>query len=184
VQPADASGEIVVTHLATSDFPFIRYRTGDVGTLSSERCACGRGLPLLKEIQGRSTDFVVVADGTLLHGLSLIYILRDIPGVPAAMDAAIRALTAPDPEDRPQAASWLSECLTSHAAAGDASPPVARKAVRDDSGRGGTERDTTVSAPQLPARWRRKQGRRVSSPGARWLPSAKAAWRARAGWPC
>jgi len=83
VQPADVSGEIVVTHLATSDFPFIRYRTGDVGTLSSERCACGRGLPLLKEIQGRSTDFVVATDGTLLHGLSLIYILRDIPGVQA-----------------------------------------------------------------------------------------------------
>ena len=83
VLPADVSGEIVVTHLATSDFPFIRYRTGDVGTLSSERCACGRGLPLLKEIQGRSTDFVVAADGTLLHGLSLIYILRDIPGVQA-----------------------------------------------------------------------------------------------------
>lgn len=75
--------------------------------------------------------------------------LRDIPGVPAAMDAAIRALTAPDPEDRPQAASWLSECLTSHATAGDASPPVASKAVRDDSGRGGTERDTTVSAPAV-----------------------------------
>jgi phenylacetate-CoA ligase len=83
VQPAGVSGEIVVTHLATSDFPFIRYRTGDVGTLSDDRCACGRGLPLLKAIEGRSTDFVVAADGTLLHGLSLIYILRDIPGVKA-----------------------------------------------------------------------------------------------------
>ena len=83
VQPVGVSGEIVVTHLATSDFPFIRYRTGDVGTLSSERCACGRGLPLLKEIQGRATDFVLAADGTILHGLSLIYILRDIPGVRA-----------------------------------------------------------------------------------------------------
>jgi phenylacetate-CoA ligase len=82
-QPAGVSGEIVVTHLATPDFPFIRYRTGDIGTLSSEPCSCGRGLPLLKDIQGRSTDFVIAADGTVMHGLSLIYILRDIPGMKA-----------------------------------------------------------------------------------------------------
>lgn len=74
-------GEIVVTHLATKDFPFIRYRTGDVAVLSTERCACGRGLPLLKEIQGRTTDFLVAANGTVMHGLALIYILRDLPGV-------------------------------------------------------------------------------------------------------
>ena len=75
------SGEIVVTHLATKDFPFIRYRTGDVGVLDPMPCACGRGLPLLKEIQGRTTDFVVAQDGTLMHGLALIYILRGLPGV-------------------------------------------------------------------------------------------------------
>ena len=83
VLPAGQSGEIVVTHLATPDFPFIRYRTGDIATLSTERCACGRGLPLLTDIQGRSTDFVVAADGTVMHGLALVYVLRDIPGVKA-----------------------------------------------------------------------------------------------------
>ena len=83
VSPSGISGEIVVTHLATSDFPFIRYRTGDVGKLATEPCACGRGLPVLKEIEGRSTDFVIAADGTVMHGLSLIYILRDIPGMKA-----------------------------------------------------------------------------------------------------
>jgi phenylacetate-CoA ligase len=36
---------------------------------------------MLAEIQGRSTDFVVAQDGTVMHGLSLIYILRDLPGV-------------------------------------------------------------------------------------------------------
>lgn len=77
------AGEIVVTHLATRDFPFIRYRTGDVGVLDDQLCACGRGLPLLKEIQGRTTDFVVAADGTVMHGLALIYEVRDLPGVKA-----------------------------------------------------------------------------------------------------
>ncbi|MCA9862469.1 MAG: phenylacetate--CoA ligase family protein, partial [Thermomicrobiales bacterium] len=81
--PAGQAGEIVVTHLATRDFPFIRYRTGDVAVMDDRRCACGRGLPMLKEIQGRTTDFVVAADGTVMHGLALIYILRDLPGVRA-----------------------------------------------------------------------------------------------------
>ena len=81
--PAGVAGEIVVTHLATKAFPFIRYRTGDIGVLDSKPCACGRGLPLLKEIQGRSTDFLVAQNGTVMHGLALIYILRDLPQVRA-----------------------------------------------------------------------------------------------------
>jgi phenylacetate-CoA ligase len=75
------AGEIVVTHLATRDYPFIRYRTGDVGVLTDEQCPCGRGLPLLKEVQGRTTDFIVALDGTVMHGLALIYILRDVPEI-------------------------------------------------------------------------------------------------------
>lgn len=74
-------GEIVVTHLGTRDFPFLRYRSGDIAVMDSQACACGRGLPLLKEIQGRSTDFVLASDGTVMHGLSLIYVLRDLPGI-------------------------------------------------------------------------------------------------------
>lgn len=81
VLPPGQSGEIVVTHLATRDYPFIRYRTGDVGVLGASVCACGRGLPVLEQIQGRSTDFVVAADGTALHGLALIYVVRDVVGV-------------------------------------------------------------------------------------------------------
>lgn len=81
ILPAGESGEIVVTHLATTDYPFIRYRTGDIGTLSADPCPCGRGLPVLRAIEGRSTDFILARDGTLMHGLSLIYIVRDIPGV-------------------------------------------------------------------------------------------------------
>jgi phenylacetate-CoA ligase len=36
---------------------------------------------MLKDIQGRTTDFVVAADGTVMHGLALVYIVRDLPGV-------------------------------------------------------------------------------------------------------
>ncbi|MFM9916850.1 MAG: phenylacetate--CoA ligase family protein [Rhizobacter sp.] len=83
VLPPGQAGEVVVTHLATKEFPFIRYRTGDVAVRGSEACACGRGLPILKEIQGRTTDFVMAADGTVMHGLALVYVVRDLPGVQA-----------------------------------------------------------------------------------------------------
>ncbi len=81
--PDGEPGEIVVTHLATEDFPFIRYRTGDIAVADPGRCSCGRGLPLLREIQGRSNDFVVAADGTVMQGAALTYVLRDLPGVEA-----------------------------------------------------------------------------------------------------
>lgn len=79
--PPGQPGEIVVTHLATRDYPFVRYRTGDIGVMDGAACACGRGLPRLSEIQGRSTDFVIADDGTVMHGLSLIYVIRDLAGV-------------------------------------------------------------------------------------------------------
>lgn len=79
--PPGATGQIVVTHLATQDYPFIRYATGDVGALGTQPCACGRGLPLLQKIEGRSTDFLTAADGTVMHGLALVYIMRELPQV-------------------------------------------------------------------------------------------------------
>jgi phenylacetate-coenzyme A ligase PaaK-like adenylate-forming protein len=79
--PAGESGEIVVTDLHSREVPFLRYATGDIGALSSRRCPCGRPLPLLENIQGRTTDFIVAPDGTILHALSVIYILREIDGI-------------------------------------------------------------------------------------------------------
>ncbi|HHI94757.1 MAG TPA: phenylacetate--CoA ligase family protein [Gammaproteobacteria bacterium] len=81
VVPDGESGEVVITHLFTDDFPFIRYCTGDVASLSTETCACGRGLPMLKEIHGRTTDFIIAADGTVMHGLALIYVLREMEAI-------------------------------------------------------------------------------------------------------
>lgn len=79
--PPGVPGEIVVTHMATRDFPFVRYRTGDVGVLANKPCSCGIKLPVLAEVQGRTTDFITGADGTVIHALALIYTVRDLPGV-------------------------------------------------------------------------------------------------------
>jgi phenylacetate-CoA ligase len=74
-------GEPGVTHTATRDFPFLRYRTGDIAVLSDEACPCGRTLPLLKEIQGRTTDFLLATDGRVVSGNALGVMVRELPGV-------------------------------------------------------------------------------------------------------
>ena len=51
-------GEIIVTSLYNFAMPFIRYRIGDIGRLSEDVCPCGRTLPLLKEIIGRTSDMI------------------------------------------------------------------------------------------------------------------------------
>jgi phenylacetate-CoA ligase len=79
--PPGETGEVVVTHLCSAAQPFIRYRTGDVARLSDDPCKAGRGLHCLKEIMGRTTDFVVRPDGAVMHALALIYIPRTIEGV-------------------------------------------------------------------------------------------------------
>ena len=40
-------GEIVYTSLYNTAMPIIRYKVGDIGTPSKEKCSCGRGLPLI-----------------------------------------------------------------------------------------------------------------------------------------
>jgi len=74
-------GEAVITSLVSEAQPFIRYRTGDQVRRSTQRDPGGRGLTVLDAVVGRQTDFIVAADGRIMHALSLIYVLRAIPGV-------------------------------------------------------------------------------------------------------
>lgn len=53
VQPPGADGEIVLTSLAESALPLVRYRTGDVASLLPAPCACGSFLPALGPVRGR-----------------------------------------------------------------------------------------------------------------------------------
>ncbi len=75
------TGEITLTHLDALGMPFIRYRTGDLARRTDEGCACGRGLVLLSGIEGRRTDMLKTTTGGVAHGLSVIYVLRELPQV-------------------------------------------------------------------------------------------------------
>jgi phenylacetate-CoA ligase len=51
--------------------PLVRYRIGDVATLSNQPCSCGRGLPVIEKVEGRDADYVVTPAGSLISGISL-----------------------------------------------------------------------------------------------------------------
>jgi phenylacetate-CoA ligase len=72
--PASAdSGDLICTGLINADMPLIRYRVGDYGKLSLDRCACGRNLPLLESIDGRSDDVLLTSDGREVGRLDPIF---------------------------------------------------------------------------------------------------------------
>src|SRR5437016_1632062 len=74
-------GEAVATGLCSDAQPFIRYRTGDMVRMSPQGCSDGRGLHVLSEVVGRTTDFVVRPDGVVMHALAVIYVLRAVEGI-------------------------------------------------------------------------------------------------------
>ena len=56
-------GRVVLTDLHNFARPFIRYDTGDLAVAGSEKCACGRGFPLLGAIEGRSLECLRTPSG-------------------------------------------------------------------------------------------------------------------------
>jgi phenylacetate-CoA ligase len=81
LEPVDGEGELVVTSLISRVMPVIRYRTGDIVTLSNEPCPCGRSLGRITISGGRVADFVVTNRGKWVAGYFLIYICRSVPGI-------------------------------------------------------------------------------------------------------
>lgn len=68
----DETGHVVVTDLLNHAMPFIRYRVEDLAAPLAAGCPCGRGLPLMSRVVGRTADFLVRLDGTRVAGVSLI----------------------------------------------------------------------------------------------------------------
>jgi phenylacetate-CoA ligase len=74
-------GEIIYTGLYNYAMPLIRYNIGDLAVPSSESCNCGRVLPLMKLIGGRSDSFMQTIDGRIFSPIIWTVIMRRIPGV-------------------------------------------------------------------------------------------------------
>lgn len=64
-----AEGEfasVVVTPLLSYGMPLIRYNLDDVASRIDDSCACGRKLPLMSYVDGRTVDILVTGDGRWL----------------------------------------------------------------------------------------------------------------------
>jgi phenylacetate-CoA ligase len=77
--PVEHEGDILLTSLINRAMPLIRYKVGDRGSLSERVCACGRGLPLMKVIEGRVVDFIQLPDGGKISPYGAINLLEEIP---------------------------------------------------------------------------------------------------------
>jgi phenylacetate-CoA ligase len=75
------SGSLVVSDLHNYGMPFIRYRLGDMAVASDAVCPCGRGLPLLQKVVGRTLDVIRLADGRTVPGEFFAHLLKEVKGI-------------------------------------------------------------------------------------------------------
>ncbi len=87
IDPADGTpggpgtdGELVFTTLTKEALPLIRYRTGDLGAVTTEPCACGRTTARLIRLGGRRDDMMIIR-GVNLYPSHIEQIMLTADGV-------------------------------------------------------------------------------------------------------
>ena len=77
---AEGMSEIVITNLRNYAMPLIRYQIGDIAVKGEDiECECGRGLPTIKRVVGRTTEVFHFPDGTAIAGEMFIHLMKDFP---------------------------------------------------------------------------------------------------------
>jgi len=79
--PPGVTGEIVISNLINRATVLLNYRSGDLGRFSPEPCSCGRSLPVLAELQGRTDDLIRLSTGEMVHESVILSRLYGVPGV-------------------------------------------------------------------------------------------------------
>ena len=65
------SGEVLVSNLVNRATVLLNYRLGDVAHMLPAGCTCGRTLPLMSFIEGRTDDWVMLSSGEAIHPQSI-----------------------------------------------------------------------------------------------------------------
>jgi len=73
-------GEVVVTSLGTEGTPLVRYKTGDLARLYTEKCSCGKSTPRLGPIIGRKNQMIKYK-GTTIFPNSIYEIFDSVPQI-------------------------------------------------------------------------------------------------------
>lgn len=89
VLPSETEGELVLTTLKKKASPVIRYRTGDITTMKSEQCPCGRSSVRIDRIKRRTDDLIFIK-GIKIDPYELREYILEIAGSDIYSDIKIR----------------------------------------------------------------------------------------------
>jgi phenylacetate-CoA ligase len=106
--PDGTEGELVFTTLTKEALPLLRYRTGDIASLTREPCRCGRTLARMSSVRGRRDDMLIIR-GVNLYPSEVEHALLGVHGIaphyqlvverPAALDELTVHCEAPDGDE-------------------------------------------------------------------------------------
>jgi len=111
------SGHIIISNLTNRATVLLNYKLGDVVTRATFPCPCGRTLPMIGTIRGRSDDVLRLADGRVMHGLVATEAMLAVPNVrqfqvvQQAPDRFVLRAVAQPGVDQLQAAAALAHAL-------------------------------------------------------------------------
>jgi phenylacetate-CoA ligase len=77
----DDGGGIVLSNLVNRGTVLLNYPIGDVGTIATEPCPCGRTLNRLETLEGRVEDIVALPDGRFVHPRQVWEVMKAEPRV-------------------------------------------------------------------------------------------------------
>ena len=73
-----AEGELVFTTLLKEAMPMLRYRTGDIASVTFEPCRCGRTTARIRGLRGRRDDMIIVR-GVNVYPSNVEHALLSVP---------------------------------------------------------------------------------------------------------
>lgn len=78
--PEGERGELVITPLSKQALPLLRYRTGDITSITKEPCKCGRTMLRMESIVGRADDMLIIS-GVNVYPSQIEHVIANTEGV-------------------------------------------------------------------------------------------------------
>ena len=78
--PDGERGELVITSLTKQALPLLRYRTGDITSITKEPCRCGRTMLRMESIVGRADDMLIIS-GVNVYPSQIEHVIANTSGV-------------------------------------------------------------------------------------------------------
>jgi phenylacetate-CoA ligase len=130
--PEGHEGVLVITTLTKQALPLVRYWTGDITSLTTERCACGRTLARMRLIKGRTDDMLIIR-GVNVYPSQVESVIARIPELaPHYRIVVSREHLLDEIEVHAEISEqWVMQVGVGHIADDDAAIPESVRALRD-----------------------------------------------------